>query len=35
MTFVEKSLFNFTTLMILKLTETKRKHNQPKWNISE
>jgi len=29
MTFVEKNLFNFTILMILKLTETKRKHNQP------
>jgi len=35
MTFVEKNLFNFSTLMILKLTETKWKHNQPKWSISE
>jgi len=27
MTFLDKSLFSFTTLMALNPTETKRKHN--------
>ena len=30
MTFLEKSLFNFTTLMTLKPTKTKRMHNAKK-----
>jgi len=36
MTFVEKSLFNFMTLMILKSTETKHKSTEMKYfGVSE